>query len=184
VGSCFAFLPVLGLIIYLIFGQNFRKQKIISKKSIRLSSNRSQVSFDINKIDINLIDHNQLNLIRMLYHNSDAVAYANNKIDVLSDGKTTFDAMFEAIRNAKNHIHVEFFIFGNDKISNELRELLIEKAKEGVRVRMIYDYWGSILLSHMYLQTLRNAGVYIRPFYLYDYDSEGAKSIIVIIENY
>jgi len=76
------------------------------------------------------------------------------------------------------------FIFGNDKISNELRELLIEKAKEGVRVRMIYDYWGSILLSHMYLQTLRNAGVYIRPFYLYDYDSEGAKSIIVIIENY
>ncbi len=158
------FLPVLGLIIYLIFGQNFRKQKIISKKSIRLSSNRSQVSFDINKIDINLIDHNQLNLIRMLYHNSDAVAYANNKIDVLSDGKTTFDAMFEAIRNAKNHIHVEFFIFGNDKISNELRELLIEKAKEGVRVRMIYDYWGSILLSHMYLQTLRNAGVYIRPF--------------------
>lgn len=158
------FLPVLGLIIYLIFGQNLRKQKIISKKSIRLTSNRSQVSFDINKIDINLIDNNQLNLIRMLYHNSDAVVYANNKIDVLSDGKTTFDAMFEAIRNAKNHIHVEFFIFGNDKISNELRELLIEKAKEGVRVRMIYDYWGSILLSHMYLQSLRDAGVYIRPF--------------------
>ncbi len=158
------FLPVLGLIIYLIFGQNLRKQKIISKKSIRLTSNRSQVSFDINKIDINLIDNNQLNLIRMLYHNSDAVAYANNKIDVLSDGKTTFDAMFEAIRNAKNHIHIEFFIFGNDKISNELRELLIEKAKEGVRVRMIYDYWGSILLSQMYLQTLRDAGVYIRPF--------------------
>ncbi len=72
--------------------------------------------------------------------------------------------MFEAIQYAKNHIHVEFFIFGNDKISNQLRELLIRKAQEGVRVRMIYDYWGSFFLSRMYLRTLRDAGVYIRPF--------------------
>ncbi|MEA4850529.1 MAG: cardiolipin synthase, partial [Paludibacter sp.] len=51
-----------------------------------------------------------------------------------------------------------------DKISNELRELLIQKAQEGVRVRMIYDYWGSIFLSRIYLQSLRDAGVFIKPF--------------------
>jgi cardiolipin synthase len=158
------FLPGLGLFLYLIFGQNFRKQKTISKKSLRFAANRPHVSFDIDRLNTNFMDNNQLNLIRLLYTNSDAKAYPNNKIDILSDGKTTFDAMFNAIQNAKSHIHIEFFIFGNDKISNQLRELLIEKASSGVRVRMIYDYWGSFFLSRWYLQTLREAGVYLRPF--------------------
>ena len=158
------FLPGLGLFLYLIFGQNFRKQKTISKKSLRFAANRPHVSFDIDRLNTNFMDNNQLNLIRLLYTNSDAKAYPNNKIDILSDGKTTFDAMFNAIQNAKNHIHIEFFIFGNDKISNQLRELLIEKASAGVRVRMIYDYWGSFFLSRWYLQSLRDAGVYLRPF--------------------
>ena len=158
------FLPGLGLFLYLIFGQNFRKKKTISKKSLRLAANRPHVSFDIDRLNSNLMDNNQVNLIRLLYTNSDAKAYPNNKIDILSDGKTTFDAMFNAIKNAKNHIHIEFFIFGNDKISNQLRELLIDKANGGVRVRMIYDYWGSFFLSRWYLQTLREAGVYLRPF--------------------
>ena len=158
------FLPGLGLFLYLIFGQNFRKQKTISKKSLRFAANRPHVSFDIDRLNTNFMDNNQLNLIRLLYTNSDAKAYPNNKIDILSDGKTTFDAMFNAIQNAKNHIHIEFFIFGNDKISNQLRELLIEKAGAGVRVRMIYDYWGSFFLSRWYLQSLREAGVYLRPF--------------------
>ena len=158
------FLPIAGLIFYLIFGQNLRKQKIISKRSFRTLPKRPQVAFDIEKLDTGSMDNNQINLIKLLYKNSNATAFANNKIEILSDGKSTFDAMFEAIQEAKCHIHVEFFIFGNDKISNQLRELLIKKANEGVRVRMIYDYWGSFFLSRMYLQTLRDSGVYLRPF--------------------
>lgn len=158
------FLPFLGLFFYLMFGQNYRKRKIISKKSIRRLTNRPVASFDISKLDISMMDNNQLNLIKMLYRNSEAAGYANNKIDILSDGEVTFKAMFDAIRSAKEHIHIEFFIFDDDCISNQLRELLIEKAKEGVRVRMIYDYWGSFDLSKKYLNSLRDAGVYLRPF--------------------
>ncbi len=169
------FLPGLGLFLYLIFGQNFRKQKNISKKSLRFATNRPHVSFDIDRLNSNLMDNNQVNLIRLLYTNSDAKAYPDNKIDILSDGKTTFDAMFNAIQNAKSHIHIEFFIFGNDKISNQLRELLIEKASSGVRVRMIYDYWGSFFLSRWYLQTLREAGYICDHFCLYDSGLDEAK---------
>lgn len=158
------FVPVLGLFFYLIFGQNLRKQKTISKKSLRLAAKRPHVAFDINLINSDLMDNNQVNLIKLLYTNSDAKAYPNNKIDILSEGKSTFDAMFKAIEQAKSHIHIEFFIFGNDKISNQMRELLITKAREGVRVRMIYDYWGSFFLSRWYLQSLRESGVYLRPF--------------------
>lgn len=156
------FLPVFGIIFYLIFGQNLRKKKLISRKTYRYSANQS-----INKpneLNETFTDIHQLNLVRLLYKNSDAIVFPNNKIDIFSDGKSTFDAMFSAIRNAKNHIHIEFFIFGNDKISNKLRVLLIRKARQGIRVRMIYDYWGSFFLSRIYLQSLIDAGVYIRPF--------------------
>lgn len=158
------FIPGLGVLLYLLLGQDFRKKKIISKKSIKRVNQHSMTPFDVAMLDEYELESKRLNLIKLLYTNSDARTYSNNKIEILSDGKETFDSMFEAIRNAKSHIHVEFFIFGNDKISNLLRELLIEKAQQGVRVRMIYDYWGSFFLSRMYLQTLRESGVYIRPF--------------------
>jgi len=158
------FIPVIGMFFYLLLGQDYRKKKIISKKSIRQVIDRPVASFDISKLDTTLMNENQLNLIKLLYKNSESAGYAFNKIDVLADGETTFKALFEAIRNAKDHIHIEFFIFDDDKISNQLRELLIQKAIEGVRVRMIYDYWGSFDLSKKYLKSLKNAGVYIRPF--------------------
>lgn len=158
------FLPLLGLLFYLIFGQNYRKHKIINKRSIKSLKNRPHSEFEIANIDTDLMDNNQLNLIKMLYRNADAAGYAYNKIDVLADGEETFEAIFKAIKAATDHIHIEFFIIGNDKISNKLRKLLIEKANAGVRVRMIYDYWGSFVLSRRYLQTLTEAGVYIRPF--------------------
>jgi len=158
------FIPVIGMFFYLLLGQDYRKKKIISKKSIRSVIDRPVASFDINKLDRTLMSDNQLNLVKLLYKNSESAGYAFNKIDVLSDGESTFKAVFEAIRKAKDHIHIEFFIFDDDKISNQLRELLIQKSREGVRVRLIYDYWGSFNLSKKYLKSMKEAGIYFRPF--------------------
>lgn len=158
------FIPIFGIFMYLLLGQNYRRKKIISKKSIRRVRDRPVASFDIEKLSNNNMADNQLNLIKMLYRNSEAAGYAFNKIEILSNGESTFEAVFEAIRNAQDHIHIEFFIFDDDKISNQLRELLIQKAKEGVRVRMIYDYWGSFDLSKRYLKSLREAGAFVRSF--------------------
>lgn len=157
------FLPVIGLVFYIIFGQNLRKRRLIIRKIYRSSS--EYAAKDVRELNTDLADSNQLKLIQLLYKNSDALTYPDNNIEIFSDGKSTFDAMFKAIENASNHIHIEFFIFGNDKISNRLRVLLIQKARQGVRVRMIYDYWGSFFLSRLYLKSLRESGVYIRPFF-------------------
>ena len=158
------FIPFLGLILYLLLGQDYRKKKIISQKSIRRATDKPVASFDINKLDITMMTANQLNLVKLLYKNSEAAGYADNKIDVLSSGKSTFEAIFEEIKKAKDHVHLEFFIFDDDKISNQLRKLLIQKAKEGVRVRMIYDYWGSFKLSRKYLRSLHEGGIYAKAF--------------------
>jgi len=141
------FLPVLGMWLYLLFGQDYRKKKIISKKSIH---HLPVPSFDLEKLDTITKEKNQINLIKLLNSNGGSACYANNKIELLTDGESTFNALFDAIRGAKDHIHIQFFIFDDDIISNKLRELLILKAKEGVRVRMIYDYWGSFDLSKKY----------------------------------
>ena len=158
------FLPVVGLVLYILLGQNYRKRKIISRKSIQRITERPVASFDIDKLSSEHMDQHFIKLTGLLKKNSEAEGYAYNKIEILSRGEDIFQSMFDAIRNAKNHIHIEFFIFEDDKLSNELRELLIKKSREGVRVRMIYDYVGSINLSSRYLHTLRYAGVYVRPF--------------------
>ncbi|MDO9154115.1 MAG: cardiolipin synthase [Paludibacter sp.] len=157
-------LPFFGLFFYLLLGQNFRKEKIISKKSIRRISERPVASHDTELLNTNKIRGNHINLVKLLFKNSEATGYTDNKIEILSDGNSTFRSMFESIKNAKEHIHIEFFIFEDDKISNQMRELLISKANEGVRVRMIYDFIGSWFLSKRYLYSLKKAGVYARPF--------------------
>lgn len=158
------FLPVFGLFFYLTLGQNYRKQRIISKKSIRRITHRPGAKYDIDHFITKPAFKQHFNLIRLLNSNSEGAVYSNNKIEILAEGDATFEAMFEAINNAREHIHIEFFIFEDDLISNKLRELLISKAREGVRVRMIYDYLGSWVLSKRYLYSLRKAGVYARPF--------------------
>ncbi len=158
------FLPFIGVFLYLVIGQNFRREKIISRKSFLRINERPIVSYEINFLETNRIYKNHLQLVKLLFKSSEAKGYTFNKIAILADGEATFNSMFEAIKNAKDHIHIEFFIFEDDKISNQLRELLISKAKEGVRVRMIYDFLGSWYLSKRYLYTLKKAGVYARPF--------------------
>ena len=145
------FLPLIGIILYLIIGQNYRKQKIISKKSLRNQTANPSFTFDIQGGENSPLYSNHLQLIRLLHKNNEAQAYPDNKIDIYADGVSTFEAMFEAIESAQNHIHIEFFIFEDDRISNKMRELLVKKAGQGVRVRMIYDYFGSFVLSAKYL---------------------------------
>lgn len=158
------FLPVLGVWFYLLFGQDFRKKKIITQKSIHSIKGQPFAVFDIDKLDSSVMQTNQLNVVKLLYNNCEADGFANNKIEIYIDGESTFEALFKAIREAKDHIHIQFFIFDDDRISNQMRELLIKKAKEGVRVRMIYDYWGSFNLSKKYVKSLLDAGVYVNPF--------------------
>lgn len=158
------FLPIIGMGLYLLLGQDYRKKKIISRKSIRSVIDRPVASFDFHNLDTSMMSANQLNIVKLLYKNSEAAGYADNKIDIYINGKDTFKALFDAIDNAKDHIHIQFFIFDDDRISNQLRELLIRKAKGGVRVRLIYDYWGSLNLTKKYLKSLKDAGIYFQPF--------------------
>ena len=87
-----------------------------------------------------------------------------NKVTLLIDGPDTYAAMFEVIRNAKNHINLETFIIEDDKIGGKFTELLLKKQKEGVQVNIIYDSVGSLTTPESFFKRLRDGGIQVVEF--------------------
>ena len=75
--------------------------------------------------------------------NNDAILTSDNSVDIYTDGKEKFDALFEDIKNAEDFIHLQYYIINNDQLGKKLIQLLTEKAKQGVKVRILYDDLGS-----------------------------------------
>ncbi|MDR2684718.1 MAG: cardiolipin synthase [Prevotellaceae bacterium] len=157
-------LPVVGLIFYIFFGKNYRKNKIFSQKGLKKVYAKPEYALGMKELITSDIKKHLQKTARLLYKNSGAHLYIDTKIEILTGGKNAFERIFEDIEAAKEHIHIEFYIIEDDKTGNELRRLLIRKAQERVRVRVIYDYLGGFRLSDAYIKSLRNAGVYIQPF--------------------
>lgn len=159
-------LPVIGLILYIFIGQDFRRKKIITKKSIDRIS-RKNITKNLNQIlaaDFEQMPNDARQIANLLSNNSELPIYAGNRIETFTSGKECFDAFFTDIQRATEHIHIEFYIIANDTIGIRLRDLLIKKAKEGVRIRVIYDYLGSFSMNKKFLQPLKDAGAYVQAF--------------------
>ncbi len=163
-------LPLIGIIIYLFFGRNFRKRKTFSKKAesdlAQLSNLEGGHLLDLenNKEFNNSNAKAKSNIITLLINNSKALLTGKNEVTVLNNGSETFPAIINALKNAKDHIHLAFYIIEDDRIGNSIREILEEKAREGVEVRIIYDGVGSSSLTNSYIKSLQKAGAEIFPF--------------------
>lgn len=163
-------LPYIGLFFYFLFGQYYRKQKIFSRKGLKDLERIGRVSQrqirDLKSTDL-LQDgkiKSKVNIMTLLLNNSKAILTEWNEVKVFGNGRNTFDAMLDAITKATDHIHIEFYRWESDDIGEEFKNALISKAKEGVRIRMIYDDVGSWKLSKVYLKSLRDAGVRVYAF--------------------
>ena len=88
----------------------------------------------------------------------------NNNVRLLLDGHETFSAIKEALRNAQRFINLEYFLISDDNTGNSIRNILAERSRAGVRVRVIFDAAGSWALGRKFVDELRNAGAEIRRF--------------------
>lgn len=156
-------LPVVGIILYIFFGKNFRRKKIIANK-LSYPPISTDYTYDLDKLETSGISPRFHKMVRLLSNNSNSLLFPGNKIDVFTTGHDTFEALFSDIENAKEHIHIEFYIIANDEVGNKLHDILVRKAKEGVRVRVVSDYLGSWRLPFLWLKSLRDAGAYFQPF--------------------
>lgn len=164
------FLPVAGFLLYLIFGRQFRKRRMTAKKKI-LNNYIYPLddSFHHNLAEPPLPHIEPVmeksRLIELIYNNADFPPTLNNEIQVLSNGTEIFPAFINAIKEAKEHIHLETYILRNDEIGKTICELLCQKVQEGVKVRLLYDGLGSRHLKQDFVQKLRTVGIEIEPFF-------------------
>jgi Phosphatidylserine/phosphatidylglycerophosphate/cardiolipin synthases and related enzymes len=163
-------LPVVGFFLYVLFGRSYRKQKK-AKAKILSDSDRMEKAAEIQSSLLEYIDlpnsENPANrrLMQLLLKNAKAPFSMSNEVTVLTNGLSKFNRLFGAIKRATDHIHLEYFIIKDDHIGNELRELLIEKANEGVKIRVIFDDVGSMGLSRKYINSLKRAGIEVHSFF-------------------
>ncbi|AOT68563.1 cardiolipin synthase [Geosporobacter ferrireducens] len=105
---------------------------------------------------------NQWGFLFLNASDSDHVGY--NQLEILGDQVDTFSTILDEINKARHHIHMEYFIVRNDSIGEKLKNLLIEKSKQGVEVRFIYDGFGSFFISKQFIRDLETAGVQLVKF--------------------
>ena len=138
--------PIIGFLIYYLFGRKLSGDRIFTMQTQqtlgidRIAENQQQEV--LSAVDPDHFVEEQ-SFIRLFLQNEQAILTNQNEVDVLTDGNDMFEKMFADIHCSKHHINVEFYTIYNDQIGNELVDLLTEKAEAGVRVRVIFDAWGS-----------------------------------------
>ncbi len=163
------FLPLIGILLYFFFGRQFSKEKFL--KHIDVSS-RDQLMQKWREMD-ELLDKDISEIQAAIGGLSGVFTYLNNtrvapptfhnEVEVLINGEQKFPLFLEALNNAKHHIHLEYYIFEEDQIGNTIIELLINKSKQGIKVRLLVDNFGSPTLSK-HKQRFDNTGVQFEVF--------------------
>nr|WP_295972565.1 cardiolipin synthase [uncultured Bacillus sp.] len=153
--------PVLGFIFYLLFGRNFRKERMFRKKYFldkqMFLKFGSQDPVSEEKLSRASVPYQKLFYLAQKLGNSPISFGTDTK--VLTNGEETFTYILQELQKAVHHIHLEYYIVRDDHIGQSLKSLLIQKANEGVKVRFLFDAVGSWKLSKEYIHELRDAGV-------------------------
>ncbi len=164
------FLPVVGFVFYVLFGRNYKKRRRTLQK-LATDNDRLAKAAAIQREIFSAMgvysERGYVNerLVHLLLENASAPLTMNNDVEVLTNGDETYRRIFEVIGSAKHHIHLEYFIIRDDTIGQALKKRLIEKAREGIDVRLIYDSVGCWKLGKAYRRELSEAGVQLHAFF-------------------
>lgn len=166
------FIPILGFILYIVFGQNLSKRRIFKWDKLEHTYLQKAVSAQMKLIKgaqrpsfLNPPVWEYKDLIYLHLNNNEALFTKNNSITIFTDGHDKFSALLTDIKEAKEHIHLIYYIIRDDELGRKILNALIEKIKEGVEVRVLYDDSGSRTLTRRFIKDLENAGGVIEPFF-------------------
>ena len=157
-----AFVPVVGVIFYLFFGINHRKERIISQSQMDELTKRSMLSF-VEQHDFH-VPERQKPLVDLFVNQNLALPFKDNQIDIMTDGYAFFPELLRDIAEASHHIHINMYIFEDDALGRLVADALMDKARQGVKVRVIYDDVGCWRVNSRFFEHLREAGVEVVPF--------------------
>lgn len=156
-------MPFVGAIVYLIFG-NDRIRRSMDDKIGRKRELRSKLrGLTIGRVSPNLYTP-QIQIFRLLDDISPLPAVAGNAVQIFTDIHENYREQLAAIREAKHHVHVEYYIFQTDLVGERFCEELMAASARGVKVRLVYDGVGSHAMGYRFKARFKKAGVEIAPF--------------------
>ncbi len=164
------FMPFIGAMLYIFFGVNLRRQKIFDlKKAIDYDQFENFVEeysaqAEREALKREDVSTTYIHLIRLLTRVNSSIITFNNKVRILNDGPDTFQAIFEACENAREYIHLQYYIFIDGDLLDQLISIFERKIRQGVEVRIIYDGLGSWELSNKSIRRFKEIGAKIEPF--------------------
>ncbi|GHP13396.1 cardiolipin synthase [Lentilactobacillus fungorum] len=164
------FLPLVGFIAYAFLGRKLPRNRLFKlhkhvqmQLDERLNEQRKQLGHNA-KTSADEVVQRSRTAVDMFMTTDAAFLSRQNKVHIFTNGNDLFHRVIEDIEGAKKSIHIEFYTFYNDQIGKEILNLLVQKAKQGVEVRVIYDSWGSMGTTRKFFQPLVDAGGFAYPF--------------------
>lgn len=156
------FIPFLGIILYIFFGQNTRKERKIWQQSLDQLTKRSMLEF-VEQKDFNIPE--EYRTISNLFMNQNlALPFKNNEVEIYTSGYDFFPSLLMEIGKAEHHIHIDTFIISDDPLGRIIADALIDKARQGIEVRLIYDDVGSWRTPNSFFTRMRNEGIEVYAF--------------------
>ncbi len=178
----FMIFPGVGIVLYVFSGRNIRKHKLFkaktksSKLSHRQLLNSMEILKNIVKNQQKMLEEGSLmgddaspikeRVVRLLFNIGQFPYTTNNELEIYKDGHEKFANLIEDMKAAKDHIHLEYFIVKDSQIAREIQAVLIEKARQGLEVRLLYDDFACwrLKINRSFLRELKEAGVKCAAF--------------------
>jgi cardiolipin synthase A/B len=165
------FIPIFGFFFYLLLGRRIRKKTLFKWEGRKKVGIENLIAYQMNALyddefhfrDENVHDYKEL--VYLFLRNNGAVLTQDNAVQIFNDGREKFDSLIKDINNAKDHIHIQYYIFRLDQLGNRIMDALIAKAKQGVKVRLLYDDMGSRSLSKRKFKAFIAAGGEVETFF-------------------
>lgn len=160
-------LPVIGLILYAFFGRGISQENIFAinrQKHLGLRNVQRTISKAPKKVSPSDTSEKGKIAIKFFNKNGDTPLTKNNHVDLYNDGHEMFADLIKDIKHAKKSINVEFYTFYHDEIGSQILNLLIAKARAGVKVHVLYDAWGSMGATKAWFKQLEKAGGEVLQF--------------------
>lgn len=160
------FIPGFGFLLYLFCGRGIDGE-IVYKYTEKYQGRITEINRSIQEYNLQYhqtVKTPESNLLKNYFRNTEESPLSKgNDIAFYTDGYTKFEYLFKDIRQAKHHIHIEYYAIFKDQIGTQLRDLLVSKANEGIEVRLIFDPWGGNV-NMRFFKPLIDAGGQVVPF--------------------
>jgi len=156
------FVPGVGVLLYIFFGRSHRRERLVSQRQMDELTKRSMLGF-VEQHDLH-IPERQKQLVDLFINQNMALPFKDNRVDIMTDGYAFFPELLRDIAAATHHIHIDIYIFEDDALGQLVSDALREKARAGVRVRVIYDDVGCWRVHRRFFEKMREDGIECVPF--------------------